>query len=137
MFVQFLSKTVPEDVKEELSSPIKIEEVEGVLKRMGKGKVPGVDGLPVEFYISFFNVLGPYLVEIVREVLESNNVKGSMSTGVMILLYKKGERADITNYRPLAMLTVDYKIIAKLLADRLKKALPHVVHVDQMWGSGP
>jgi len=75
-------------------------------------------------------------VEIVREVLESNNVKGSMSTGVMILLYKKGERADITNYRPLAMLTVDYKIIAKLLADRLKKALPHVVHVDQTWGSG-
>jgi len=32
------------------------------------------------------------------------------------------------------MLTVDYKIIAKILADRLKKALPHVVHVDQTCG---
>jgi len=58
MFVKFLSKTVPEDVKEELSSPIKIEEVEGVLKRMGKGKVPGVDGLPVEFY-QFFQCIRP------------------------------------------------------------------------------
>lgn len=32
------------------------------------------------------------------------------------------------------MLTVDYKIIAKILADRLRKALPHVVHVDQTCG---
>jgi len=105
MFVNFLSKKVPVEVKEELSSPVTLEEVEGALKRMGKGKVPGVDGLPVEFYVKFFNVLGPYLVEVVREVLGNKNVKGSMTTGVMSLLYKKGERADISNYRPLTMLT--------------------------------
>lgn len=111
-----------------------MEEVEGVLKRMSKGKVPGVDGLLVEFYVRFFNILGPYLVEMVWKMLENKNIRGSMATGVITLLYKKAEKSDIANYRPFNMLTVDYKIIAKILADRLKKALPHVVHVDQTCG---
>lgn len=83
MFVNFLSNIVPENVKVELSYPITMEEVEGVLKRMSKGKVPGVDGLPVEFCVSFFNILGPYLVEMVRKVLENKNIRGSMATGVI------------------------------------------------------
>ncbi len=54
MFVNLLSKVVPEEVRVDLGSPITIGEVEGVLKRMSKGKVPGIDGLPVEFYVKFF-----------------------------------------------------------------------------------
>lgn len=134
MFVNFLSKVVPEEVRVGLDSPITIGEVEGVVKRMSKGKVPGIDGLPVKFYVRFFSILGIHLVEVIRKVLEERNIRGSMATGVITLLYKKGERSDIANYRPLTMLSVDYKIIAKLLADRLRKALPHVVHVDQTCG---
>ncbi len=54
MFDNFLSKVVPEEVGVGLVSPITISEVEGVLKRMSKGKVPGIDGLPDEFYVNFF-----------------------------------------------------------------------------------
>lgn len=101
---------------------------------MSKGKVPGIDGLPVKFYVRFFSTLGIHLVEVIRKVLENKNIRSLMATGVITLLYKKGERSDIANYRPLTMLSVNYKIIVKLLADRLKKALPHVVNVDQMCG---
>ena len=50
---------------------------------------------------------------------------------MLTLLYKKGERADISNWRPISLLNVDYKIITKLLAERLKPLLPTIIHSDQ------
>ncbi|CDQ99049.1 unnamed protein product, partial [Oncorhynchus mykiss] len=57
-----------------------------------------------------------------------------MVVGVLSLLYKKGEVTDLSNWRPLTMLCVDYKLLAKVLADRLRTALPYVVHEDQTCG---
>ncbi|CAB1347001.1 unnamed protein product [Coregonus sp. 'balchen'] len=57
-----------------------------------------------------------------------------MAEGVLSLLYKKGDATDLGNWRPLTMLCVDYKLLAKVLADRLCTALPYVVHEDQTCG---
>ena len=51
--------------------------------------------------------------------------------GVFSLLFKKGDPELFSNWRPLTLLGVDYKIIARALAVRLGKAMPHVVHSDQ------
>jgi hypothetical protein len=50
---------------------------------------------------------------------------------VLTLLQKSGEREDIRNWRPLTLLNSDYKIIAKILAERLKVVLPKLIHSDQ------
>ena len=49
----------------------------------------------------------------------------------MTLLHKGGEREDIKNWRPLTLLNCDYKIISKLLAERLKNVLTKLIHPDQ------
>lgn len=47
-----------------------------------------------------------------------------MKVGVLKLHYKQsGERKDLRNYRPLSMLNTDFKILAQVLANRLKKVL--------------
>uniref|UniRef100_A0AAZ3PHA4 Reverse transcriptase domain-containing protein n=1 Tax=Oncorhynchus tshawytscha TaxID=74940 RepID=A0AAZ3PHA4_ONCTS len=104
------------------------------LRRMGKGKVPGMDGLPAEFYLMFWGILGPVVLEVLKAILETGVPGGSMAVGVLSLLYKKGEVTDLGNWRPLTMLCVDYKLLAKVLADRLRTALPYVVHEDQTCG---
>ena len=55
----------------------------------------------------------------------------SQNRGVLTLLFKSGERENICNWRPLKLLNTDYKIIAKILAERLKTVLLNLIHSDQ------
>ncbi|CAB1340743.1 unnamed protein product [Coregonus sp. 'balchen'] len=57
VFLEHLSRRVPEDIREAMEAQISLEEVESALRRMGKGKVPGMDGLPAEFYLKFWGKL--------------------------------------------------------------------------------
>ena len=54
-----------------------------------------------------------------------------IAKGVLTSLHKGKERENIRNWRPLTLLNCDYKIIAKILAERLKKVLPKIIHPDQ------
>ncbi|KAJ4931274.1 hypothetical protein JOQ06_025571 [Pogonophryne albipinna] len=130
-FLELLERQVPGDIVQALELPLTVSELEGALNRMNKGKVPGIDGLPVELYAKFWSILGPVLLEVLTEVLQAGEMSGSFATGVISLLYKKGDRTEIGNWRPLTMLCVDYKLLAKVLTDRLGEAMPHLVHVDQ------
>ena len=47
------------------------------------------------------------------------------------MIYKKGEIDSIANYRPITLLNTDYKIIAKVYANRLKKIIQQVVGENQ------
>ena len=133
-FLERVARRVPPDQAEALAAPLSLEELEGALQRMGRRKVPGLDGLPVEFYLKFWGILGPVVLEVLTEVLRRGTLEGSMAVGVITLLYKKGDASDLANWRPLTMLCVDYKLLAKVLADRLRTVLPDAVHVDQTCG---
>ena len=58
-------------------------------------------------------------------------LSASQYKGVLTLLHKGGEREDIQNWRPLTLLNCDYKIILKLLAERLKNVLTKLIHPYQ------
>ena len=55
----------------------------------------------------------------------------SQNRGVLTLLFKSGERENFCNWRPLTLLNTDHKIIAKILAERLKTVVPNLIHSDQ------
>ena len=58
----------------------------------------------------------------------------SQNYGLLTLLFKKGERALLSNWRPISLLNTDYKILAKALSTRLGKVLAHIVADDQTCG---
>ncbi|KAL5017683.1 hypothetical protein ScPMuIL_005234, partial [Solemya velum] len=85
-----------------------------------------------EFYKKFWPQLCPILLEIYEEVFKSGILTNSMKRGVITLIYKnKGDRRNLKNWRPISLLNVDYKIIAKVLANRLKYVLQYIISQDQ------
>jgi len=106
-------------------------ECEEVLKKMKNNKSPGRDGIPVEFYKVFWHDLNEILVDSFNESFANGTLSPSQRTSVISLLFKKGDKYDIKNYRPISLTNIDYKIVASVLALRLKKVLPSIISTDQ------
>ncbi len=98
------------------------------------GKSPGADGLTSEFYKVFKDTLTPILKEVYEEIYERGQASQLMRVGMVKLIFKKrGDSADLKNYRPISMLNTDFKILAKMLANRLKKVLPGLITTNQAY----
>ncbi|MEL6802457.1 MAG: reverse transcriptase family protein, partial [Bacteroidota bacterium] len=107
------------------------DEVVGVMKKMASGKSPGADGFPVEFWRFFWDIVGDDFMDVVQWVLLTGRVTESMSEGIIRLLFKKGDRGDVRNYRPVTLVNADYKMLSGCVAGRLSSVLPDLVHEDQ------
>ena len=126
-------KTLDASLAEDLESSITVEELDNAVKQLGKNKSPGLDGLTSEFYQVFWPILRKDFQEILTSSLESGILPYSFRRAVITLLPKKGDLADISNWRPVSLLNTDYKIFAKLLASRLKHCIGHVIGRDQSY----
>ena len=51
--------------------------------------------------------------------------------GVISLLYKSGRREDLSNWRPITLLNIDYKIVANVIANRVKNVIGDIINPDQ------
>ena len=110
------------------------EECWAALEGMARRKAPGSDGLPMEFYLKFWDLLGEDLVCVLNSSFRSGCLSLSQRRGVISLSFKKGDRLGIRNWRPISLLNVDYKLAARAIAGRLLKVIHLVVARDQTCG---
>ena len=87
--------------------------------------------MPIEFYRAFWHEIKKYLFNSYKYSLENGNLSITQKRGVISLLPKKNDPLLLKNWRPLTLLNVDYKILAKVIATRLKEALIHLINSDQ------
>ena len=113
---------------------ITVGEAFSALSGMAKSKSPGSDGLTAEFYLAFWDVLGSDLVEVFNASLDSGLLPLSQREALITLIFKKGDRLEHKNWRPISLLNADYKLCARVLAGRLLKVIHNVVHPDQTCG---
>ena len=101
---------------------------------MAKGKSPGSEGLPMEFYVKFWPILGTDLVNVLNSCYLSGVMSLTQRRGLISLIFKKGDRLDPRNWRPITLLNVDYKLAARVIAGRLLKVIHLIVAKDQTYG---
>ena len=129
-----ISARLSTDQLEVCEGMLSVDECFSALKGMAHRKARGNDGLPMEFYVKFWQVLGADLVRVLNSCLVNRRLSKSQRRGVISLSFKKGDTLDPQNWRPISLLNVHYKIASRAIAGRLLKVLHVVVGKDQTCG---
>ncbi|KAL3694277.1 hypothetical protein R1sor_007928 [Riccia sorocarpa] len=102
-----------------------------IVMDMPKEKSPGIDGVMVEILRIGWEFMKEDCVLMVQCFWDKRKLVGKDSRGVIKLLPKNDRRHLLTNWRPITLLTMTYKIIAKIIAVRLKGMLPGIIDTQQ------
>lgn len=97
---------------------------------MKKRTAGGVDGIPIEFWQEM-DFLDGWLTEVFNECFQKGRMSDTMRIALVKLLYKKGGRDQIGNYRPISLLCSDYKILAKIMTSRMQGVMDSIIANDQ------
>jgi exonuclease III len=106
-------------------------ECEHVLNTFKNDKSPGNDGITAEFYKHFWGDICDTLVDSYNFSFEKGELSTSQKQAIITLLDKGKDRLRIENWRPISLLNVDYKIISKVIAQRLENMMPKLVGLNQ------
>ena len=127
LFPSFISSS--ED--EAFTRLVSISEVEYALKSFKKDKALGPDGWPVEFYLTFLDLLGRLLVNLVESSRVLGRVAPAINSTFLALIPKVDLPVSFADYRPISLCNLCYKLISKIAALRLKPFLDASISPQQ------
>lgn len=74
-----------------LEAPLTVEEIATAIASFARSKSPGSDGLPIEFYSQYSEVITPKLLALYNEMFKSFTLPISMREATIILIPKPGK----------------------------------------------
>ncbi|XP_071739539.1 uncharacterized protein [Rutidosis leptorrhynchoides] len=106
-------------------------EIWNAVKECGSTKAPGPDDFNLRFYKKFWDIIQEDLIMAINDFWENGEITTGCNASFITLVPKKCDPLCLNDYRPISLLGSYYKIIAKLLANRLRKVVPNLVGFEQ------
>ena len=116
---------------EGLIRPFTFDEFELAVKQMHPDKAPRPDGLNPAFYQFYWPVMGKEIFNVCSSWPDKKELPANLNGTLLTLIPKCESPTTMRELRPIALCNVLYKIIAKVLANRLKTILPHIISDTQ------
>ena len=117
---------------EKCDADIQEDEILLASAHLPTNKSPGPDRIPNEMYTKLSKVITPILTKVFNEARGTQEgLPPRMLEGITTLLYKKGNRSDPRNYRPITLLNNDYKLMMRVLTKRMNEAVVQFVSSSQ------
>ena len=130
-----ITDTIPTKVSSEMNQSLikdfTKEEVLAALKQMHPTKAPSPDDMSAIFFQKYWDVVGNDVTSMVLNVLNCNKSIVEINKTYITLVPKTKSPTKITEYRPISLCNVVYKLISKVLANRLKVTLPQLITENQ------
>ncbi|KAL3690257.1 hypothetical protein R1sor_016566 [Riccia sorocarpa] len=101
--------TVSQAEKDTLQKPFELDELHTVAKLLGRHKCPGPDGVPLEFFLIFWETVSPLLMQATVQGLQQGIMLSFFNKGAITLLPKEGDTTLLKNKRLITMLNAVYK----------------------------
>ena len=106
-----------------LASPFSSEEIKAAFFSLPRNKASGPDGYCPEFFMRTWSVVGGEVTASVSEFFTSGSLLNQINATNLVLIPKIPNASKTSDFRPISCLNTIYKVISKLLADRLKEII--------------
>ncbi|CAN6722681.1 unnamed protein product [Malus baccata var. baccata] len=120
----------PED-NNALTGPVTTAEIVLAVSQIPPSRAPGPDGFSGCFYQDHWNTVGEDVVKIIKAFWHSGTLLRQLNHTNLVLIPKVRCPKNMAQYRPIALCNVIYKILAKVLTNRLKLVMPKVIGDNQ------
>lgn len=107
------------------------EEVRKALFSMASYKAPGPDGFHPIFFKSKWEVVGQDVFNFVASVFENPSLIGNVNHTLLTLIPKLDDPKTAADFRSIALCNVIYKVVTKVLTNRIRLVLPHIIAGSQ------
>jgi hypothetical protein len=98
---------------------------------LNKESAPGPDGFGAFFFHTYWDIIHQDVVNAVTEFFSTGLLMPNFNANTLILIPKISNADRIEHYRPIALANFKFKIISKVLADRLAQVMPSIISKEQ------
>ena len=110
-----------------LEAPFSVEEIKEAVWACGGERAPGPDGYTFKFLKTFWETIKGDIINYVRHFEDNGHIANGCNSSFITLVPKCKDPLSLGDYRPVNLIGCMYKIVAKILAGRLKKVMNLVV----------
>jgi hypothetical protein len=121
--VGFFPGFVNEYDNRRLMEEVIVDEVKEVLHGFQKDKSPGPNGWTIEFFLGLFDLIGKDILEVIEESRSYGHIYPPLNSTFVALIPKTDIPQSFEDFRPISLCNVIYKVIAKIIAKRIKPFL--------------
>ncbi|GJW43510.1 RNA-directed DNA polymerase, eukaryota [Tanacetum coccineum] len=115
----------------DLERDVTIEEIKRVVWDCGSDKSPCPDGFTFEFFKKYWSIVGNDVVNAVKEFFSSSTFPNGCNPSFIALIPKVLDAKHLNDFRPISLVGCQYKIIGKILANRLSLVIDDIISQEQ------
>lgn len=102
---------------------ITMTELAWAINKLKRAKAAGPDGVPTDCYKEMDRHQLQIVLDMLNEWWETGHIPTEATQANVILLYKKGDKSNLENYRPISLLNTNYKLYTAILQKRISEAI--------------
>ena len=125
---------VAERWRDILNMPITAEEIQTVVHRVTGNKAPGHDGICMDFFKKNWSTIKDDMLLMFNQMYSTGTKREQQKHGIVVCIPKTTAPKTPADYRPITLLNTDYKILARIVASRLRPILAELLHPSQHGG---
>jgi hypothetical protein len=128
LFPSFVSAVEAAD----LYKPVTLSEIKQILVQFNSERSPGPDGWTTEFFCFFFDLVGLDLLQMVEDSRITGKIVGSLNSTFLVLIPKESNPLSFSDFRPISLCNLIYKLISKVISNRIKPFLERRLSAEQL-----
>jgi hypothetical protein len=118
---------IKDDINLKLMEEVTQQEIKEAVDQMHPDKAPGLDGFTVRFFQQCWEIIKPDPAKMIRKSQASSKLGGSKNSAFLALIPKEKGALNFRRFRPISLCNTSYKILTKVIINRLKNVLPLIV----------